>query len=139
MFIDIIVDIVIDSSIDKFIDILTDKEEGGGRRKERVDFFLKSNNPTPEGGEKLRNTLKILRPEFWDDCFFDIFLFYDYMLTVIAFLVLKRIAFRHNSVPRARIWVKRGGNCSYKPPGAVLTLQSLHKPQGNQNVETKNV
>ena len=41
--------------------MLTDKEEGGGRRKEGeegeegVDFFLKSNDPTPEGGEKRPN------------------------------------------------------------------------------------
>ena len=37
---------------------MTDKEEGGrkeGReegRKEGVDLFLKSNDPTPEGGDK---------------------------------------------------------------------------------------
>ena len=47
--IDILIDISIDISIDILIDILTDKEGGG--RKEGVDFFLKSNDPTPEGGE----------------------------------------------------------------------------------------
>ena len=66
IFIDISIDILIDTLIDIFfdisidifigicIDILTDKEEGrGGKewRSEGVDFFLKSNNPTPEGGE----------------------------------------------------------------------------------------
>ena len=53
IFIDILTDIdmLIDISIDILIDILTDEEEGGGR-KEGVDFFLKSNDPTPEGGEK---------------------------------------------------------------------------------------
>ena len=50
IFIDISIDIFIDISIDVLIDMLTDKEEGGGR-KEGVDFFLKSNNPTPTGGE----------------------------------------------------------------------------------------
>ena len=49
------------------IDILTDKEEGGGRkegRKERVDFSLTSNNPTPTGGETPTNKLRdqIKRP-----------------------------------------------------------------------------
>ena len=34
------------------IDILTDKEEGGEGVGEGVDFSLKSNNPTPTGGEK---------------------------------------------------------------------------------------
>ena len=43
MFIDILIDIS--------IDILTGKEGGGGGRKEGVDFSLKSNNPTLEGGE----------------------------------------------------------------------------------------
>ena len=58
IFFDISIDIFFDISIDIFIgiciDILTDKEEGrGGKewRSEGVDFFLKSNNPTPEGGE----------------------------------------------------------------------------------------
>ena len=52
---DIFIDIFIDISIDIFIDILTDKEEGGGGEGEGegVDFFLKSNNPTPTGGEKV--------------------------------------------------------------------------------------
>ena len=49
--IDILIDISIDILTDIFIDILTDREEGGGRRKEGVDFSLKSNNPTPTGGE----------------------------------------------------------------------------------------
>ena len=47
--------------IDISIDILTGKEGGGGGggRKEGVDFFLKSNDPTPEGGEKYsRNRTK---------------------------------------------------------------------------------
>ena len=51
---DILVGICIDIFIGICIDILTDKEEGrGGKegRREGVDFFLKSNNPTPEGGE----------------------------------------------------------------------------------------
>ena len=48
MFIDISIDISIGISIDMLIDILTGKEEGGGGG---VDFFLKSDNPTPEGGE----------------------------------------------------------------------------------------
>ena len=67
IFIDISIDILIDTLIDIFVDmsidifigicivILTDKEEGrGGKewRSEGVDLFLKSNNPTPEGGEK---------------------------------------------------------------------------------------
>ena len=67
IFIDISIDILIDTLIDIFfdisidifigicIDILTDNEEGGGGkewRSEGVDLFLKSNNPTPEGGEK---------------------------------------------------------------------------------------
>ena len=40
------------------IDILTDKGGEGGkeRRKGGVDFFLKSNNPTPSGGEKATAT-----------------------------------------------------------------------------------
>ena len=62
MSIDIYIDIFIDISIDIFIgiciDILIGKEEGrGGKegrswegRKEWI--FLKSNNPTPEGGEQ---------------------------------------------------------------------------------------
>ena len=44
-----------DISIDILIDMLTDKEEGGGRREGRKggeDFFLKSNDPTPEGEGK---------------------------------------------------------------------------------------
>ena len=53
IFIDIFIDISIDISIDIFIDIsidiLTDREGG---RKEGVDLFLKSNDPTPEGEEK---------------------------------------------------------------------------------------
>ena len=55
--VDFFIDVSLDISIDNFdmlIDILTDKEEGGGR-KEGVDFFLKSNNPTPEGGELSKN------------------------------------------------------------------------------------
>ena len=54
MSIDISIDILIDISIDISIGILTDKEEGGRKewRKEGVDFFLKSNNPTPTGGEQ---------------------------------------------------------------------------------------
>ena len=55
MSIDIFIDISIDIFIGICIDILTDNEEGrGGKewRSEGVDFFLKSNNPTPEGGEK---------------------------------------------------------------------------------------
>ena len=54
---DIFIDMFIDISIDIFIDILTyiltDKEEGGGR-KEGVDFFLKSKNPNLKGGQKKR-------------------------------------------------------------------------------------
>ena len=45
MFTDISIGISIGISIDIYIDILTGKEEEG------VDFFLKSNNPTPTGGE----------------------------------------------------------------------------------------
>ena len=46
----IFIDFSIDIFIDISVDILTDEEEGGAR-KEGVDFFLKSNNPTPTGGE----------------------------------------------------------------------------------------
>ena len=45
--------------IDISIDITTNEEEKGegeGGRREGVDFSLKSNNPTPEGGEKHRKT-----------------------------------------------------------------------------------
>ena len=45
----IFVHISIDIFIDISIDILTDREGG---RKEGVDLFLKSNDPTPEGEEK---------------------------------------------------------------------------------------
>ena len=51
---DISIDISIGISIDMLIDILTGKEEGGGGG---VDFFLKSNNPTPEGGEQLVSSM----------------------------------------------------------------------------------
>ena len=49
----IFIDISIVTFIDIHIDILTfiDKEE----EEEGVDLFLKSNDPTPEGGEKLRH------------------------------------------------------------------------------------
>ena len=46
---DILIDILTDILIDISIGILTDKEEERERRG--VDFFLKSNDPTPEGGE----------------------------------------------------------------------------------------
>ena len=69
IYIDILIDILIDISIDIYIDILidilTDKEEGGGKRG--VDFFLRSNNPTPTGGEKqvqsVQNTSLKLPPK----------------------------------------------------------------------------
>ena len=56
-FIDISISIFIDISIDNFIDILiaifksfslTRRREG---KEEGMDFFLKSNNLTPSGGE----------------------------------------------------------------------------------------
>ena len=51
--IDILIDISIDMLTDTFIDMLTDKEEGGGGKgRKGVDHSLKSNNPTPTGGEK---------------------------------------------------------------------------------------
>ena len=56
--IDILIDISIDISIDILIDILTDKEEGG-ERKEGAGFFLKSNNPTPTGGELHYPTVEV--------------------------------------------------------------------------------
>ena len=68
MFIGLLTDIVIaisiyilvGISIEISIDVLTDKEEGGGRRKEGVDFFLKAKNPTSTGGEhKNSNTRKV--------------------------------------------------------------------------------
>ena len=72
IFFDISIDIFFDISIDIFIgiciDILTGKEEGrGGKewRSEGVDLFLKSNNPTPEGGEKQKK-LEI----HWSYCIF---------------------------------------------------------------------
>ena len=49
-FIDISIDMLIDLSIDILIDILIDIEEEGEWWWE-VDFFFKSNNPTPTGGE----------------------------------------------------------------------------------------
>ena len=51
--IDICIDISIEILIDICVDILIDKDEGGGvkRMSEGVDLFLKSNNPTPTGGE----------------------------------------------------------------------------------------
>ena len=66
IFIDIYIDILIDVSIDIYIEILTDifiyifidisidilDWQGGRKEKEGVDLFLKSNDPTPEGGEK---------------------------------------------------------------------------------------
>ena len=48
---DIFIDIFIDILTDIFIDILTDKEGGGRKERKGVDLFLKSNNPTPTGGE----------------------------------------------------------------------------------------
>ena len=44
--IDISIDILIGISIDNYIDMLTGKDEEG------ADFCLKSNNPTPTGGEQ---------------------------------------------------------------------------------------
>ena len=58
MFIDMLTDILIDIYIAMFIDILTGKEEGG--EWWGVDFFLKSNNPTPEGGEQ-----RLFAPNIW--------------------------------------------------------------------------
>ena len=48
IFIDSSIDVSTDMLIDMLIDMLTDKEGGG--RKEWTS--LKSNNPTPTGGEK---------------------------------------------------------------------------------------
>ena len=55
MCIDIFIDIPIDILIGICVDILTFL---GGRRSEGVegvDLFLKSNNPTPTGGEKVND------------------------------------------------------------------------------------
>ena len=51
---DIFIDIFIDILTDIFIDILTDKEGGGRKERKGVDLFLKSNNPTPTGGEQAK-------------------------------------------------------------------------------------
>ena len=57
--IDISIDILIDMCIYISIDILTDKVEGGGGGGEGgVDLSLKSNNPTPTGGELGKTTLR---------------------------------------------------------------------------------
>ena len=62
MSIDISIDISIGISIDIYIDILTGKE-GRREEKEGVDFFLKSNNPTPTGGELTKMQQKHLSTE----------------------------------------------------------------------------
>ena len=67
--IDISIDIFIDILIDISIDILTGKEEGGG--SEGVDFFLKSNDPTPEGGEIQKEIIrKVMFLHVFSKCFF---------------------------------------------------------------------
>ena len=63
-----LIDISVAMLIDSLIDILTDKEEEGRKegRKEGVDFFLKSNNPTPTGGEQLpKKSIKKTHVFFW--------------------------------------------------------------------------
>ena len=61
--IDILIDIIIGIFMDISIVIFTDifhwrlywHFDWQGREEEGVDFFLKSNNPTPEGGEQMKN------------------------------------------------------------------------------------
>ena len=58
--IDISIDVLIGILIDISIDMVTGKEEGGGERMRRrmSGVFLKSNNPTPTGGETEQKSKK---------------------------------------------------------------------------------
>ena len=64
-------------------------------RKEGVDFFLKSNNPTPTGGKKRK---------VYENMYFS----YAHMLMVVAFMVVNASVFSKNCgsdvFPHPSVW-----------------------------------